>query len=465
MPKTVSVSNSFTVGDQSFGYRPYDLPIQVTGGVGIAVVHNPIPGTIRFSVPNHEVQVNSSQEHGPVTLDLDDDQNPQTKRTVVLKFDWPKDGAEPQGKLRIYYLKAGQSSMTPEELEIKNGVAQFDVPVPTTFAYSQGSLVGYWLAEQSQIQIADGQEPYVIPVHLEPAGAIHGAIAGDDSKLFTNYFYVSLLTVQEAPNVAGQHRPSTLQPFNSHDGSGKYLLSPVPLGGTYRVLAVAGPRLALSDEIKLEPANPIQQIDLKFAAGEAVSGTVTAPNGEPVVSRKVQLDCYPVESNNCGASTSTDREGKFVFEHVDPKAADYNLSVVPDTETQGFEAKHIAVSDTPLQIQLKPGLTAKGKIINVDTGKPMANVKVTLQAKNPGQAQYGLSIDAVTDRDGVFEARGLEEIEYNVPTMVGTIPPDSVILRDAVGKVTGIQWGTSSPPVIKGGQEGVTEIKRMVSPW
>jgi len=59
----------------------------------------------------------------------------------------------------------------------------------------------------------------------------------------------------------------------------------------------------------------------------------------------------------------------------------------------------------------------------------------------------------------------LEEIEYNVPFMVSTIPPDCVILRDAAGKVTGIQWGNSKPPVIKGGQEGVTEIKRMVSPW
>ena len=467
MPKTITATSPYKFGDTEYDYG-LTLPVKVKDGIGTAVLTDPLPVSVRFWVGDHEVKADAD-ETGPVVLDLTDQpkpQVPQTMRTVVLNLDYPKDGAEPRGKVHIDAALPGANAYTPlQDAELKNGKAQISVATPSKLSISQGSVVGYWVVPQNEIQVQEGHDPLVVPVSVSLAGAIHGTVTDENDKPFANYFYVSLLTIQPSPEMSAQHQPETLQPFNGHDGSGRYLMSPVPLGGTYRVVACAGPRLALSDEIKLEPGNPIQQIDLKFASGVAVSGTVTAPNGEPVVSRKVQLDCFPVESNDVGVSTTTDREGKFVFEHVDAKAADYNLSVAPDADTQGFEAKHLAVSDTPLQIQLKPGLTAKGKIINVDTGKPIANVKVTLQPKNPGQAQYGLSIEAVTDQDGVFEARGLEEIEYNVPFMVSTIPPDCVILRDAAGKVTGIQWGNSKPPVIKGGQEGVTEIKRMVSPW
>jgi hypothetical protein len=58
----------------------------------------------------------------------------------------------------------------------------------------------------------------------------------------------------------------------------------------------------------------------------------------------------------------------------------------------------------------------------------------------------------------------LERIEYQV-RLPDTFASDAKVLRDASGKVTGVESGASSQPTVTGGAAGVVEIKRMKSPW
>jgi hypothetical protein len=145
----------------------------------------------------------------------------------------------------------------------------------------------------------------------------------------------------------------------------------------------------------------------------------------------------------------------------------YTVKVKPVQGMMGKEVKGIKVGGQALEIKLAEGLTAKGKVVDVETGKGMAGAEVILRAKAPGQAKYGGEIRTMTRVDGEFEAKGLEAIEYTV--QVGdTYDVGSKVLRDASGKVTGVQMAgasASAQPTVTGGDSRVVEIKRLRSPW
>jgi hypothetical protein len=106
-------------------------------------------------------------------------------------------------------------------------------------------------------------------------------------------------------------------------------------------------------------------------------------------------------------------------------------------------------------------------VVDVETGTGIADTAVKLWAKVPGQAGYSGEIKAMTNVAGEFEAKGLEAIEYKVE-VENTYDVGSKVIRDAGGKVTGVQMaGTpaSALPTVMGGDSKVVEIKRMRSPW
>src|ERR1043165_2957669 len=128
--------------------------------------------------------------------------------------------------------------------------------------------------------------------------------------------------------------------------------------------------------------------------------------------------------------TRTDRDGRFKFEHVDPKAGDYTLAVKPGLQTQGEQIDHVAVNGLPIELALKQGFTAKAKVLDVETGKPIVNATAQLTPRDEKSAHYTLPIEAMTNSHGEFEAHGLEPIEYLVRVQ-GTYEPSAKILRDA----------------------------------
>jgi hypothetical protein len=467
MPKKVGVTNPLRF-DNGSDYSGRELAVEEKGGVGVVTFEDPLPGTVEFTAGGKSVTAVVGKDR-TVVLDLRREaeavKGPQT-REVVVKLDYPADGAEPQGKLRVDWMTREEpDSYTPKWVEVKGGEARVVVPVPTKFRYDQGGLVGYWVVEKSGIEVPEGTEPLVIHVAAEPAGAIVGKVLDEKGALFDKYFYASIETVKESPAVSDYRRP-WMQGVNANDASGTFLFSAMPLGGTYRVVVTAGERMGMSEEVVVDGEKPIREVSVQFAAGVPVEGRVVGPKGEAMGNVEVEL-WRERTGHSYSTSVKTDGEGRFVFEHVDKKMGTYTVKVRPVHGMVGKEVKGIVVGGKALEIKLAAGLTAKGKVVDVETGTGIADTAVKLWAKVPGQAGYSGEIKAMTNVAGEFEAKGLEAIEYKVE-VENTYDVGSKVIRDAGGKVTGVQMaGTpaSALPTVMGGDSKVVEIKRMRSPW
>jgi hypothetical protein len=114
-------------------------------------------------------------------------------------------------------------------------------------------------------------------------------------------------------------------------------------------------------------------------------------------------------------------------------------------------------------VRLETGLTARGKLIEDKTDKPMSAIRVRMLPKDSRQATYKSGIEAETDQNGVFEVGGLEPIEYWV-RIDDTYPPDAEFIKDAGGRVTSVR-STGQDLTITGGQTEEPEIRRVYSPW
>jgi beta-lactamase regulating signal transducer with metallopeptidase domain/5-hydroxyisourate hydrolase-like protein (transthyretin family) len=470
MPQRVRVGNPLLIGDSSYDHG-YDLPVTVKDGVGTARLEDPLPGVARFYVNERQVKVDVNTPRAvPVVVDLRGGapKAKQLTRDVIVKLEWDAKGPPPRGKLRVDYIKPeSPSSYHPDWIELKDGEVRLSVPVPTKFGYSQGEVVGYWIENKHEIPVPEGTKPLVITIPASPAGAIHGLLTDDKGLPFDQYFYVSIATVQQSPEVSDQRRPS-MDLFDSRDHNGKYLISPIPLGGTYRLMARAGARTVVSDEIVIDAQQPIQTINLKFPEGITLQGRLMGSTGKPEAGCGVQLHYSQPQppSSSFGTDVRSDRDGRFRFEHVDPKAGLYELFIHPGTQTQGLRVSPAPLDGKPIEIVVKEGLTARGTILDVETGKPMASVKVSLSPLNAKAAAYPWPIEAVTDQAGKFEARGLESIEYKIYVR-DAYPPDAVVLRDEAGRPTGVRTTGSvrDEPTVTGGQAEPVEVSRLRSPW
>jgi beta-lactamase regulating signal transducer with metallopeptidase domain len=467
MPKQLAMDNPLQLPGANYSSN-VNVPVVLKDGVGHAVIADPLPGSISLSSGNKRLTVKTEEITGPLTFDLRDagQPAPQAVREVIVKLMFAKDGPEPRGRLRIDYIKKENgNSYWPVMVPLTHGEARVKVPVPTTLRYEQGELAGYWIAEKSGIEIQEGTDALTLEVQAEPAGAIHGQVLDENGKPFVDRFYVSLMTVKPAEDAAGAQRANSLQPFTSGDGDPRFFVGPLPLAGTYRLLVNSQGRFKLSDEVTLDADHPMQAIDLKFAAGNTVQGRATGPDGQPLEGAHVVLNFTAgIGGGYSTNQASTDRDGRFSFLHVDPDAGEYTLNIAPTAHTHGVQMRRLAISDQPLNVQAGAGTSARGRIIDAESGKGIAGARVSLMPKDGASAEYSIPIETVTDHDGQFEAVGLEAIEYRV-RVEDTYPPSAKILRDNAGKATGVEAHGDNGVLIRGGSSERTEITRIRSPF
>ena len=475
MPAKIWVNNPLRLNGGSYSYD-FQLPVEIKDGVGVVEFADPIPGGVRFyaGIENAmQLRVDAGKPHGPLLLDLrraalEQARAGQKKREVLVRIQPTRvaeGGAAPRGKLRVDYIQPQTpNSYTPGEVDVIDGVVRITVPVPTKFGYSQGQLVGYWIDEKREIAIPEGSDPFEITIQAEPAGAIFGKVLDEQGQPFTERFYVRPITVKQSPAVTDNRRPSMQQPFNSQFQKETYVLAPLPLEGVYRLKVAAGARVAVSDEIAVDDKHPIREVNLQFVRGVTVGGKVLGPAGTALGNIEVDLR-FVHAGDESATSTRTDNDGRFAFEHVNPQVAGatYDLVVRPGNATQGLRRRTIDVTGKPYELKLVAGLTARGKVIDVDTRKPFGSRRVTLVPKKPDQAQYRWTIETTTNSNGEFEARGLEPIEYSIH-VDRTYPKEAQIIRDPTGKPTSVRM-TGDHPTLTGGQRETVELERVDSPW
>ena len=288
---------------------------------------------------------------------------------------------------------------------------------------------------------------------------------------------VGLIRIEESSQQPAQHRAVT-------DDQGNYKITNVGPGKYWVTVAAPGLIPALgSDGNKqylITKSEAVENVDFALVRGGVITGKVTDSNCNTLVEEFIQG--MPVESvpgyfrYMPPPSTHTDDRGIYRMFGVPPGKyrivagqnrdfgsvdGGYRRTFHPDA-AEASQAKIIEVSEgseaTNVDITL-PELTvkyhARGRIIDGETGQPLANVPYGVQKYVTENNTISLTTGAVSSQEGEFKFHNLPPGKYAVFVEV---PPDSnfrsdylrfeVIDQDVTGLIVKTIKGASASGVI-----------------
>ena len=248
---------------------------------------------------------------------------------------------------------------------------------------------------------------------------------------------VGLIRIEESSRQPTGQRALTDDQGNyriTNVGPGKYLLT-VVAPGLIPALGSDGNKTFL-----ISKSEAVENVDFSLVRGGVIAGKVTDPDGRPLIEEFVSL--LPVD-NGQGyyrytptPNTRTDDRGIYRLFGVPPgkyriaagkdesefgtRGGGYRRAFHPAT-TEASQATIIEVSEgseaTNVDITL-PELTANyavyGRIIDGDTGQPLANVSYGVQKYLSENNTISLTTGAVSNQDGEFKFENLSPGKYAV---------------------------------------------------
>jgi hypothetical protein len=175
--------------------------------------------------------------------------------------------------------------------------------------------------------------------------------------------------------------------------------------------------------------NPIKHWDIDTTrTGTLLSGQVTTSSG-PVQGARVllienstgQLNSFSPQHLWSNFVTFTDSTGAYTLKNI-PQGS-YLVAAVADTlnlVTQFYKNVDVPKNALPVSIQngtvsginftMRTGSILKGSTIDSISGAAIAGVKIYMNENVPG----GKSFDAISDKNGLWEIRGVPAGEYNI---------------------------------------------------
>jgi protocatechuate 3,4-dioxygenase beta subunit len=287
---------------------------------------------------------------------------------------------------------------------------------------------------------------------------------------------VGLIRIEESSQQPTGQRALT-------DDQGNYRITNV--GPGKYVLTVAAPGLipaSGSDGNKtflISKSEAVENVDFALARGGVITGKVTDTGGRPLIEEYISL--VPVDYGNGSfrympSNTRTDDRGIYRLFGVPPgkyriaagqennfgsRGGGYRRVFHPAAE-EASQATIIEVSEgseaTDVDITLPElivNYSAYGRIIDGDTGQPVANVSYGVQKYLSEGSTVSLSTGAFSSKDGEFKFDNLSPGKYAVFVEV---PPNSdwrsdylrfeVIDQDVTGLIVKTTKGASASGVI-----------------
>jgi hypothetical protein len=356
----------------------------------------------------------------------------------------PEGCPPPQGTFCVDFQRE-PGTYSPNTFPIKDGEVRIEVSVPNEISYRMDRTIGYWIKDNQGIAVGEGSEPFIVDVPAVPAGTIHGTITG----VLTKETNVSLLPIKQESEdklLSFQIRPE----INSQ---GFYSASPLPIGGTYAILAKSGAAAVVSAPIKLTDAEPIREVDLTIPEGLPIAGNVTLPDGSPAAGVMIRLTMtheVPHRSSGFSESTITDAKGDFRFEHVNPDAPlKYALEIKPESDYQ--ELREEIEPGRTAHLELEKGAVVEGTLVEDTSGLPVPGAEVYAYSRQPNSL---VEAQGRTNEDGKFRfttmgnyeyrlgARDATEIEEYLVTPGGHEP---VVLRVEIPEGSRLKPGDRTP--------------------
>lgn len=412
----------------NFGYDTIlRTPVDIRDGVGHFEITDLFAGYVELNPPGRAIRLNVEQSIDDLAIDLTEPPKEEValdnrpKRPVVFAFDIPDGGFAPRGKLRIGYSMdgVGLSGFQDMTVEPEGPEVRAEMLLGSRVFYDGSKLLGYWVKNRSGIDVPPGEEPLRVEIPMLPAGAIYGRVVESDGSPVQGG-RVHLVTVDKPPEL--EFSPMDSVAIERNDG--RFMLSPIPLAGRYRVLAKAAKSeaRALSAIFELGPEQPLREVELRLVEGVTLRGQVLGPDGRPVAGAALAFGYTSPHSSSYGeADVKTDAEGRFTFQRLDPDLpGEYSLTL---RHTETLRGRYIEIDNPaePLVIHAKTGEQLSGVLLDAGTERPLADTKITAWLADYRDVEYGVPITTTTDLAGRFEFKNLEPTAYHLKIQDGDV--------------------------------------------
>ena len=288
---------------------------------------------------------------------------------------------------------------------------------------------------------------------------------------------VGLIRIEETSQVPTRHRGLT-------DDQGNYSITNVSPGKYQLTVVAPGLVPALRSESNktflISKSETVENVDFAMVRGGVITGKVTDSDGRPLIEEDISL--FPADPRQGSFYSSpphptrTDDRGIYRMFGIPPgkykvaagqsdsfgwRAGGYVRTFHPSV-TEASQATIIEVTEdseaTNVDITLPDPVvyySAYGRIIDGDTGQPVANVSYGVQRYINENTTHGLTTGAVTNKDGEFKLDNLSPGKYAVFLEA---PPGSdwraeyvrfeVINQDVTGLIVRTSKGGSASGVI-----------------
>jgi hypothetical protein len=406
------IHTTFKIGDSSVQAHVEQVPLEVAGDSATFVVERLWKGALQIELPNSQMNIDLAESLRDLEVVIPEETEALT-RDVILRFKGTH-GVPPKGEIYVsYYKRLGGNSLDRiGPLAIDGEEIRLSMLVPNTLAINPDGMLGYGFeGRYTETPVGDG--PYIVEIDTWPAGSIQATVvkAGNGKAWRSS---LSLAVVTPAPPLLnGHYRPDVKDVTRQDESVERFIATPVPLGGTYRLVASQGWNYTVSREIRLSDRRPTAAVDLVLPEGVTFRGRVLSEAGEPLsgaqIGLSMNLDGAGSYSRDPGVTSSLD--GSFELTPVNPDLpGTYCLDVRGMGRFQSVRVLDVDVGNF-LEIRLPAGFKVTGKALKPD-GSPASGVEV----KAFRDGGRGLTEKCSSDGEGVFEFSNLAGDMY---TLVG----------------------------------------------
>ena len=409
----ITYSNPYDIRGSRASYHEY-VTLDVRDGEGHFVIRNLWAGKLRVLGGPKVVELDLTEAVDDLVIDLGAEPEEPTIRTAVVRFEVPEGAPPPTGTLNGYLTASNPWRSKSLALPVENGEVRLDVPVPWRLQCDPGGLVGYWFRTLT-VKSDDGAGgPLVVTIPVVPAGALYGRVLNADGSNATDAS-VTVVVVKKPRSV----EDTFLQVSNVRivPPGARFRAGPLPLGGTYCLVAQSGDSYAVSDRFVLDETQSDREVELRFVEGVTVPVTVLDPDGRPARGMQVGLHYSTPYKHGFGGGGRhyTDSSGQVRFEHVNPDVpGGYDIQL-PIRRRYLPVRVDVKPDGRPIEIRLEKGLTLSGVVIDDATGYPVPEAEVLAFRTEARRGRtFRFCAETGTDAQGRFRFSNLEPGTYRI---------------------------------------------------
>jgi protocatechuate 3,4-dioxygenase beta subunit len=264
-----------------------------------------------------------------------------------------------------------------------NGAFRFEGLAPGRYTF-RAEKSGYVTGEARDIDLDAAMAG--VRISLTGGGTIVGLVRGLPEREF------STVVVSAVGSMGG--RPAS----GRVDSSGAFRIEGVPTG-TVRVSATAGDftsrRVTAPQSVEVAAGSEVT-VDLEFKSDVLIRGRVSR-QGRPLDNAMVVFN--PLDAKvRTRSSTRTGANGIYEISGLEPGR--YEVGVIDMQRFASFDTTYEVVGSATFDIDVR-GSEIRGRVVDSDSGQPIADATVTLQKASAEPSFLG-NLSVVTDAAGNF---------------------------------------------------------------